>query len=416
MFLCSRKVTDWWMSPGTGDEKQDILTESPGGQRQLTQCKHTVNYTAKSSGDELDLLFGAAFRKDCKVALYVTNGDLTPQAKRYVNDREYLRGSSADPSVVPTMEYWNGRRIWERIASNNPLLNKWFSGAAQAHALRNASARLINSAMPDRSVLKSDPKAVVAAFRALNTPFGLTADSWFGSARAVPGAAGTLPLDSPVPALKVQIAATAEGPFDLESALKSASAAVLSSLGAAAGWLHQYVSESTSVFFVHDLRKPIVCEVAAARSYVKVGDEIAEEFAWSFDPGMGFVRSDDGDLSWTHEVTGAEWNVSVEQPVGPQEAYSIALRQQQLTRSASEFRFWRLNFTQRNLELLQALPTVRGMILLQGKEYLLFAVPNGERAGDQLESYCTRNEIPFEVLTEEGRREVLSSIEELPFA
>jgi hypothetical protein len=69
---------------GPGDEKQDILTEAPGGYRQLTQCKHTVNYAAKSSGDELDLMFGAAFRKDCKVALYVTNGDLTPQAKRYI--------------------------------------------------------------------------------------------------------------------------------------------------------------------------------------------------------------------------------------------------------------------------------------------------------------------------------------------
>jgi hypothetical protein len=79
---------------GPGDEKQDILTVAPSGHRQLTQCKHTINYAAKSSGDELDQMFGAAFRKNCKVALYVTNGDLTPQAKRYITDREYLRGSS----------------------------------------------------------------------------------------------------------------------------------------------------------------------------------------------------------------------------------------------------------------------------------------------------------------------------------
>ena len=72
---------------GPGDEKQDILTTTPEGKRQLTQCKHTINYSAKSSGEELDQMFAAAFRKNCECALYVTNGDLTPQAKRYINDR-----------------------------------------------------------------------------------------------------------------------------------------------------------------------------------------------------------------------------------------------------------------------------------------------------------------------------------------
>lgn len=399
---------------GPGDEKQDILTESPDGHRQLTQCKHTVNYATKSNGDELDLLFGAAFRKNCKATLYVTNGDLTPQAKRYVNDREYMRGSSADPAAAPTMEYWNGRRIWERIASNNPILNKWFSGAAQVHALRSASVRLITTAMPDRSVLESDPESVVSAFKALSTPFDLTVDGWFSSARDVPGSAGALPLNAPVPALKAQISAPSDGSFDIDSAIKSLATATLSSSADTAGWLHLHVSNSTSVFFTHDLRKPIVCEVGAARSFVKVGDQIEDEFTWSFDPGTGFLQSEDGYLSWTQEAMGNEWNVSVGQPIAPHEAYAIALRQQQLTRSASEFKFWRLGFTQRNLELLQSLPTVRGMILLQGKEHLLFAVPDGEWAGEQLESFCLRNQVPFEILTDELRGSILSNIEQLP--
>ena len=90
---------------GPGDEKQDILTQTPDGLRQLTQCKHTVNFMEKSSGDDLDQLFAAAFRKDCQSALYVTNGELTPQAKRYVTDHEYLRGSSKDLSNAPTVEF-----------------------------------------------------------------------------------------------------------------------------------------------------------------------------------------------------------------------------------------------------------------------------------------------------------------------
>lgn len=132
----------------------------------MTQCKHTVNYAAKSSCDELDLMFGAAFRKDCKVALYVTNGDLTPQAKRYINDREYLRGSSANPATVPTMEYWTGRQIWGRIANNSQILNKWFSGAAQVHGLRSVSVHLISTEMPDRAVRECDPESVKSAFKA----------------------------------------------------------------------------------------------------------------------------------------------------------------------------------------------------------------------------------------------------------
>ena len=77
---------------GPGDEKQDILTLDPKGQRHLTQCKHTTKYEDKTSGDELDLMVTACLRKNCRSALWVTNADLTPQAKRYVNDGEYLRG------------------------------------------------------------------------------------------------------------------------------------------------------------------------------------------------------------------------------------------------------------------------------------------------------------------------------------
>src|ERR1043165_8551472 len=184
---------------GPGDEKQDILTIAPGGYRQLTQCKHTINYATKSSGDELDQMFAAAFRKNCKVALYVTNGNLTAQAKRYITDLEYLRGSSADITTVPTMEYWTGRQIWKRIASNTQILNKWFSGAAQVHGLRSISVRLISTEMPDRTVRKCNPELVKSAFEALGTSLTLTADQWFGSQREVPGTAGRLPLAPPIP-------------------------------------------------------------------------------------------------------------------------------------------------------------------------------------------------------------------------
>jgi hypothetical protein len=157
-------------------------------------------------------------------------------------------------------------------------------------------------------------------------------------------------------------------------------------------------------------------EVGNARSLVRVGDEVEDEFTWSFDPGAGFSRGDEEDLSWTHDATGAEWNVVVNQPIGPDEAYGIRLRQQQLVRSASKHKFWRLSSNQRNMELLQALAPREGMILQQGQEHLLLALsmPDGAPAAARLEAYCTRNDVPYEVLNDDEAQEVISNIEELP--
>lgn len=401
---------------GPGDEKQDILSKSPNGSRQLTQCKHTVNYATKSTGNELDLMFSAAIRKDCKFALYVTNGDLTPQAKRYVNDQEYRRGSSIEPALLPQIEYWTGRKIWEQIGSNSRILNKWFSGAAQVHGLRSVSLSLVISEMPGRAVLESEPEAVLAKFKALGSSLTLTVDSWFTSLHSVPGVAGTLPLNSPIPALRIQVADNGAGLFDVESAVRKAAAAALSSVAGADSWFHLFVSPPSAAFFVHDLGKPIMCEIGEGWSFVKIGDQIEDEFRWSFDPGPEFTPDEDGYLSWTHETTDAHWDVVVSQPVGPHEAYAIVLRQQQVIQAASEYRFWRLESSQRNLDSLRAVSDMESMLLTDGDQHLLLGLemPKGETIAARLEEYCTRNEVPFMVLNEEERANVLSRIEELP--
>jgi len=175
------------------------------------------------------------------------------------------------------------------------------------------------------------------------------------------------------------------------------------------------VSAPSAVFFVHDLRKPILCEVGEARSLVKVGDEIDDEFTWSFDPGPGFSLEDDGELSWTHDATGAVWSVAVSQPVTPHEAYGIVLKQRQLIRSASHCKFWRLESSRRNMELLQAIAPREGMILQQGESLLLaLSIPDEVASGERLEAYCTRNEVPCEILDDDERRKVISQIEEIP--
>lgn len=400
---------------GPGDEKQDILTTTPEGERQLTQCKHTINFGAKSSGDDLDQMFSAAFRKDCQIALYVTNGDLTTQAKRYVNDREYLRGSRVNPEFVPSVHYWNGRNIWEHIASHAQLLNKWFSGAAQVHGLRTVSVRMVSTKMPDREVQDCEPERVLTAFDGDKGRFTLTADTWFASAEEVPGAAGKLTWNSPIPALRAQLTQKTAGLFAVDDAVMAAGAAALSSLGKAEGWFHQYVSAPTSVLVVHDLQRPVMCEIANARALVKVGEEIEDELVWSFDPGEGFVRDEEEELSWSHELTGTEWSVTVQQPIGFQEGYGIKLRQEQMIRSAGSYTFWMLDDTRRNQELVFSLISVQGMVLQHGEHLLLaLPLPAAESTARQFESFCKRNDVPYRKLDDDERQIVLSRVEEIP--
>ncbi len=120
------------VTDGPGDEKQDILTKTKAGERHLTQCKHTTKHTEKSSGDGLDVLFGACHRKNCRHGLYVTNGELTPQAKRYITDDEFRRLASG----ALELDYWDAKRIWERIERSPNVLKKWFGGMVQADGLR----------------------------------------------------------------------------------------------------------------------------------------------------------------------------------------------------------------------------------------------------------------------------------------
>jgi hypothetical protein len=403
---------------GPGDEKQDILTETPEGVRQLTQCKHTVNFADKSSGDDLDVLFGAAFRKSCHSVLYVTNGELTPQAKRYVTDREYSRGSTLDPSQMPTFEYWTALHLWQRIADSNEILNKWFSGAAQVHGLRSVSLSLVSTEMPNRKVLKCDPLQAQSAFTALKiSNFGLAIDTWFSTAQNVPGAAGVLPLNAPVPALKVRLTApTGSGPLDVEAGVTHAASATLLALGETDGWFHQYASPPGAIFFSHDLRRPLACDIGDARMFVRIGSEVGDELEWGFDPGTGFTKGDDDELSWTHDSTGARWVGAVEQQIGLHEAYGIALRQQQIIESVADYEFWRFASTDRVLELLQSVAPNDAVIMQEGQKHLViaFCVSRSQSHMERLKAFCDRNNISREVLNVGEQQVLISKIEKLP--
>ncbi len=220
--------------------------------------------------------------------------------------------------------------------------------------------------MPERDVQDQSPDAVQSAFEGKDGKFALEVGTWFASAHEVPSAAGRLTYSSPVPAFKTQISQMAKGTFDVDQGILLAATAALSSVGDSDGWIHEHISAPASVLFVHDLERPVVCEVGEARSFVKVGDEIEDELVWCFDPGTGFERDAEDDETWNHTQTGAQWTMSVEQQIGHHEAYGIMLRQQQLAHSAQRYTFWVMENSRRNRELLMSLVTVQGMILERG--------------------------------------------------
>ena len=147
------KIVD--LSDAPGDEKQDILTINPEGKRCLFQCKHTTNRRIKYSGNLLDRLFAASIRKNCDVAIFVTNGDLSTQGKRYINDSEYKRKTIPQNGAI-VIDYWNGDRIWQKLQTNPTILNKWFGNLGQAHGLRNFSFEITLYRLPYHLTASSD--------------------------------------------------------------------------------------------------------------------------------------------------------------------------------------------------------------------------------------------------------------------
>lgn len=325
---------------GSGDEKQDILTLDPEGRRHLTQCKHTADFNENSSGDELDLLLGACMRKDCRGALYVTNADLTVQAKRYVTDREYGRGWAGPPDVLPRIDYWNGRRIWERVSKSNAILNKWFGGMAQAHALRRFFFDVIILSMPDGEACPLKATDIAGAIgrsrKVSEGPDGSSYDvvagndlllnlsDWFcGSAElgipfALPGKPSAL-SNLPLPAIRVQAAVSDQvGAF--------AVAEVRDRIGRLLGealpdpgegkWWHVTASAPQAFVFLQDIGKAALVPVEGAGAYVRVGDAATQdEDRWAVRPAEAFeeLRSDDDDLSWKDRTTETTLRILVEQ-------------------------------------------------------------------------------------------------------
>lgn len=342
---------------GPGDEKQDILTLDPAGRRHLTQCKHTVNYNQNTAGDELDLLIGACLRKNCVGALYVTNADFTVQAKRYVTDKEYARGSQMLKEPSLNIDYWNGRRIWERVSTSHAILNKWFSGMAQAHALRRFFLDVIVTRMPQGEPYPLDATAMAIAlkesYKVIPVPesrsynvivddkLSLNLSNWVRS--MVDLGVPFLPPDAPhgclnVPLRTIRVQAMLSeklGVFDVAECRNRIAFLIANALPESRQdeWWHVLATAPQSLVFIQDVEKAVLVTLEAPETFVRLGGSTGMELNWAVRPSEAFTKvrdaDDPDDECWVHGTTRTTLRVFVDQWIHPIMSDKMRLHQAQ---------------------------------------------------------------------------------------
>lgn len=338
------------VTDGVGDEKQDIITISPSGQRCLTQCKHTINYKAHYNGDELDRMVAATIRKNCSQAIFVTNSDLTPQGKKYVTDEEYNRGLSA--SEARSIDYWNGFKIWERVKNNTDIIHKWFSGLGQVHGLRSFKFDLTVQPMP---YVAGNEDAGVAFDKLIDL---LGERGWFvdGSDKDKDASlvtdrytvrfarwfqfTGALDIDFLLPGSEYSFvnrpmyALTAEVIMRTEE--KYIPSVIREEIVCKIGdelldkpedhrWWHVTTSPIKSFIYLHDIAEPRELKLASAMTFVKVDKNTIREIEHCAIRDNDFEF--DGESVWVHTPSGIQVMQAFNQQLNPVEVYDQQIAQ-----------------------------------------------------------------------------------------
>lgn len=338
------------ITDGTGDEKQDILTITPDGKRCLTQCKHKENYEGKYSGDEPDRIVSACLRKNCRSAIFVTNGDLTPQAKGYINDQEYLRGWPT-PEDPLNISYWNGLMIWEKIKSNNDILNKWFSGMGQSHGLRSFKFDITLLKMPfSLDSCKTDFKPILQLLEEsgiisasskenefisrLEDGISLKIKSWYQFASNLNLRMNTPVSDeyfwrNPMDALLIEVEIPDSiGKYSsslIKKKILSHLFKDLLVLDATCEWWCLMASQSKSFIYLHDIGEPRQIKLDGSNTFIIKDNQAEFEHTYCDLESPDFKikpNVENEKAIWIHVPTGTELIQLFEQSLNPIETYN----------------------------------------------------------------------------------------------
>ena len=357
------------VTDGPGDEKQDILTFTPNGMRCLTQCKHSERYNNHYAGDGADLMVSACLRKDCMAGKFVTNTDLTPQAKNYFNDKEYLRGLQGKIPLV--IDYWNGDAIWDKIKNNGAILNKWFGGLGQTHGLRTFKFDVTVQQMPyDNDHDAESPfekvitilleKKLIRKVNGYNEVYngrireGLSIEikKWFHFSgdldiKFMPPGSNANFLYHPLFALAIEVfigdsTQTYSPEIIKKEVIKYLFDTTLANLENCTWW-HITASQSTSFVFLHDIIEPRQVKLDSAITFVSVTPETLrpEVDYCSLDKVLFYSKYDDDDdqAIWIHNESKTEVVLFFEEKLNPVYSYNYQLEQEYRLKEVADFTF-----------------------------------------------------------------------------
>lgn len=346
------------ITDGPGDEKRDVFTEKDG-ERFLIQCKHTINYKANSNGDDLDLLFSACIRKDCIKGLYVTNADLTPQGKRYVHDNEYSRGWKGDAKNCPSIDYWNGNKIWEKISTNSDILNKWFSGLGQVDGIRNFKFDLTFQKMPYSANAESkDFNEIVKLLSekdwaievekeliyqaGINSDYQVIIKKWFQFPESlglnfIPPTESMNFANRPFYSFSVEVQVGSNvTKYSVDTIRDTITKFFGNELLPAieeGSWWHIISSQPKSFIYLHDIGEPREIELAGANTYVKTNDSSCyEELEYCLPDDANLIRSTPDeeqadDLIWIDQKSQTQIILMFDQKMHPVEVFNHQVQQ-----------------------------------------------------------------------------------------
>lgn len=393
------------VTDGQGDEKQDILTINPKGERCLTQCKHTVDYKSHYNGDDLDLLVVACIRKACKQAIFVTNADLTPQGKKYVNDSEYNRGFE-NPADCPIIDYWNGFKIWDRIKNNKDIINKWFSGLGQVHGLRSFKFDLTIQELPFKKNLDHEGDSFDAILKLLSgkpwiteTTLGfeykanisknyeVNIKKWFQftgglDINYLPPNQDISFLNQPAYALTIEVNINSSidkySPSEVRDEIVNKIANDVLNNDSIANWWHLTSSQIRSIIYLHDISEPREIQLTQAATFVKTNHKsTTNELNYcSLLESQFDLSENDEDSIWTHKKTEIKVVQMFEQLINPVEQYNHQLIQYKRLDSIKTHNFYAIeNIDSSMLMRIRRILNHEWVVLQHNQNNLIWGVP-----------------------------------------
>ena len=305
----------------------------------------------------MDFLVAACLRKNCKQAIFVTNSDLTPQGKKYINDEEYNRGF-ANPVDCPSIDYWNGFKIWDRIKGNQDIINKWFSGLGQVHGLRSFKFDLTIQELPFQKGLSQECDSFEAILELLSEKTWITEKTqgleyiakvsknydvsikkWFQFTGGL-DINYLLPnqdisfLNQPVYALTVEVNINSNtdkySPTEIRNEIVNKIADEVLTNSADKKWWHITSSQTRTIIYLHDISEPREIQLTQATTFVKTNNNPASnELDYCSLEGSDFSlqEKEEDDEIWIHNNTEIQVVQMFEQQINPIEQYNRQLIQ-----------------------------------------------------------------------------------------